>query len=200
VVYYLAKFPQYQDEARREVLSVLQAQGSESPNISTLTQMHFLLACIREALRMNNPSNFTMPREAEKEMFLGGYTIPPKTMMCFNMSVIHHLEATWKVHDIYNPHRYREMTTEALPLASFGLGLRRCPAQHFAMWQVRTVLAILLANYRWSLPKQSIHHDRICNGFSFSSNLNMPKDLEIEFVKLDKNLGAGGGIDIVQFV
>lgn len=179
VVYYLAKFPQYQEQARQEVLSIL--QDSEAPDHQALTEMVFLWACIQEAFRMNNPSNFTLPREVDKEKTLGGYVVPSGTMMCFSMSSVHHRESTWTDHNVYKPHRFLEPGSS---LVSFGLGPRQCPAQHFAMWEVRTIIAMLVANYRWNLPLDSVHQDQIRNGFSFSTNLNIPRDLYMQFCRL----------------
>lgn len=168
-----------------------------------LTNMPFGLACIQETMRMNNASNFTLPREADTPMTLGEYIIPPKTMMCFNVSAVHHLEKTWTDHQSYNPSRFmisqapnhvngsdsvdeKSPGNSTFPIAPFGLGLRQCPARHFATWELRAVLAMLLVNYRWSLadPETSIHRNFVKNAFSFGTNLNLPKDLDIIFEKV----------------
>lgn len=130
---------------------------------------------------MNNPSNFTLPRQADRQKILGGYIIPPMTMMSFNMSSVHHRESTWTDHNTYNPDRF--LAPEG-SLVSFGLGHRQCPARNFAMWEIRTIMAMLIGNYRWTLPPDSIHLDQILNGFSFSTNLNIPMNLHIQFRRL----------------
>ncbi|GJJ12828.1 hypothetical protein Clacol_007073 [Clathrus columnatus] len=80
LVYYLAKYPTYQNQARDEAKKVI--QNSDTLDQEMLTKMPFGLACIQETMRMNNSSNSTLPREADTPMILGEYHIPPKTMMC----------------------------------------------------------------------------------------------------------------------
>lgn len=197
LIYFLAKHQIYQTQARDEAKKVI--QGSQTLDQEMFNNMPFGLACVQETMRMNNASNFTLPREADTAMTLGNYVIPPKTMMCFNVSAVHHLEKTWTDHTIYNPSRFmtagnvndtdvsaKNPSNSTFPIAPFGLGLRQCPARHFATWELRVVLAMLLVNYRWSLadPETSIHKDFVQNAFSFGTNLNLPKDLDIVFEKL----------------
>jgi cytochrome P450 len=153
-------------------------------------------------MRMNNPSNFTLPRISSTPKTLGPYTIPPNTPMCFNVSTVQHLSRTFTTpsHDTFDPTRFliyppstdsTDEKTSGLPKASpltnqtapFGLGLRQCPARHFALWELRTLLTLLLHKYTWSLPPTSPHSSRVINAFSFGTNLNLPKDLDIVFTK-----------------
>ena len=110
--------------------------------------------------------------------------------MCFNVCAVHHLEKTWRDHEVFDPNRFMNSNLKSsggeAPSAFFGLGLRQCPARHFATWELRTVVAMLLKEYRWSLPEEgSIHKDAVKNAFSFGTNLNLPHDLGIRFWKLD---------------
>lgn len=133
---------------------------------------------------MNNPSNFTLPRSNSVATTLGHYYIPSDTLMSFSMSGVHHLEMTWERHDQYNPERF--MDSNGRGTAFFGAGLRQCPARQFAMWELRTIAILLLSEYRWSLPPGSIHEDRVQNSFSFSTNLNLLKDLFVTFTRLQE--------------
>ena len=169
--------PEHQDTARSEVLR--EYTSNDSLDTALITRMPFVFACIQEAMRMNNSSNFTLPRSNSIATTLGDYYIPPNTLMCFSMSGVHHLEKTWESHDQYNPERF--MNSNGGGTAFFGAGLRQCPARHFAMWELRTITIMLLKTYKWSLPPGSIHTDRVQNSFSFSTNLNLPKDLFITF-------------------
>ena len=180
-MYYLAQNPDSQAKAREEVLSSL--NNGKDPNMDTVMRMPYLFACIKEAMRMNNPSNATLPRSAVVPTQLGSYTIPPNTLMMFNISALHHLESEFKEHDRFNPERFMLVSDDNAPVAFFGLGLRQCPARNFAMWELRTVTALLLKEYEWHLPKASPHTHRVHNAFSFSTHLNLPLDLDIVFTK-----------------
>lgn len=178
LVYYLAKYPENQGKARQEVLSVLGEDGE--PDMDRIGQMKYLHACIQEAMRMNSPAIATFPRVATIPTKLGNYDIPPNTLMVLNIISVHHTEKTFHDHGKYNPDRFVKGTG---PLAGFGLGFRQCPARNIAMWQLRAVAALVLREYEWSLPEDSIHHGSVQNAFSFTTNLNAPQNLYLDFRK-----------------
>ena len=133
---------------------------------------------------MNDPSNATLPRAAAMPTQLGKFLIPPNTLVAFNIYASHHVEATWTDNEYYNPERFMMgQTLHRLVASSFSLGPRQCPAKNFAMWELRTIVTILLKEYEWMLPQDSIHHDRIHNAFAFGTNINQPYDLNIIFTK-----------------
>ena len=78
LIYYLARYPEAQEEARREVMSVLKKETE--PAIDHLQRMPFLTACIREALRINTPISYVVPRAPPKASRLGPYPIPANTL------------------------------------------------------------------------------------------------------------------------
>jgi cytochrome P450 len=183
VVYYLAKHPQYQEMARDEVDSVFAGQPVDILNVDMLNRMPLVTACVQEAMRMNNPSNFTLPRVSTVSKSLGQFMIPSHVSMCFNISANHHLESIWNNHQTFDPRRFTTSTqaSRPLPTAFFGFGLRQCPARHFAVWELRAMLAHMLISYSWTLPECSVHRDRLRNMYSFGTNLNLPHDLYISF-------------------
>ena len=69
-----------------------------------------------------------------------------------------------------------------MPCRPFGLGPRQCPARNFAVYEARTLAAMLLREWEWELPKDSAHNDHLKNGFS-GFVLNLPKDMYIDFKK-----------------
>lgn len=48
------------------------------------------------------------------------------------------------------------------------------------MYEMRTLGAMLLNEWEWTLPKDSVHQDSIKNGFSPFA-LSLPKDLRLTF-------------------
>lgn len=163
-------------------------QGSDVVDHEMLTKMPFAMACIQETMRANSASNFTLFRQADTPMMLGHYSIPANTLMCLNVSATHHLETTWADHRTFDPYRFisNEKTSAptSFPIATFGLGLRQCPARQFATWELRAVLAMLVVNYTWRLEESSIHKDYIKSAPTVGTNMNLPTDLDIVFQKL----------------
>ena len=53
------------------------------------------------------------------------------------------------------------------------------------MYEQRTLGAMLLSEWEWTLPKDSRHRDGLKNGFS-SFALSLPKDLYLDFKRCNK--------------
>jgi cytochrome P450 len=192
-------YPLHQEQARKEVLSVL--GPSEDPTVDTLSRMPFLSACIKEAHRMNNPSNFPLPRISPfNSTKVGGLSVPPKTPIIFNIAAMHRNESSWSNVEDYDPLRFslpsslsinnkipeqkekEDTSNNHNAWVPFGVGPRQCPAKSFSLYEQRVMAATMLREYTWSLPENSIHSDGIRNKFAFTA-LNSPRDLEIRFVK-----------------
>jgi cytochrome P450 len=200
-VYFLAKYPLHQEKARAEVLSIL--GPSADPTLDSLSKMPYLSACIKESLRMNNPSNGSLPRVSREEAtMVGGFQVPPRTPVVFNIAAMHRNNAYWANVETFDPTRFlprsalsldpsskkaglrpHSMTTVDNPAwVSFGAGPRQCPAKSFSLYEQRVMGALLLREYEWTLPPDSAHQTGLRNRFTFSA-LNSPQDLGIRFVK-----------------
>ena len=67
---------------------------------------------------------------------------------------------------------------------TFGLGPRRCLARNFSIYEQRVLISMLLREFRWTLPQDSPHRERLRNGISVFA-LSLPEDLELDFERLD---------------
>jgi hypothetical protein len=59
-------------------------------------------------------------------------------------------------------------------------------ARNFAMYEQRTLGSMLLNEWQWTVPEDTIHGDTIKNAFSPFA-LSLPKDLFIRFKRLEKH-------------
>lgn len=157
---------------------------------------------------------YVVPRSSDKSVLLKGsngksYHIPAKTSVIINICAIHYNETYWPNPQKFDPSRYMNNGDgeEARIDASlwlyvvlhdprklfliftcnrpFALGPRQCPARNFAMYELRTLAAMLLQQWEWNLPADSPHHDGIKNGFS-SFALSLPRDMDIIFRKIEQ--------------
>lgn len=185
LVYFLARHPDIQEKARQEVLTVM--GPSAEPDVEILQKMSYVNACVREALRINTPISYLVPRAAVTSASLGKYEIPAGSSLIFNLYVIHHHEGYF--HDPYqfSPNRFLDknqaeagMDEAWLP---FGKGPRQCPARNFALYEQRCLIVMLLREYRWALPEDSAHKVKLQNAFSPFA-LAVPSNLDIIFTKL----------------
>ncbi|KAK0460186.1 cytochrome P450 [Desarmillaria tabescens] len=183
--YFLARRPDIQQRARAEVLDVL---GDDlDPTVEQLSgvSLPYLTACIREALRINTPISYIVPRQANQPVQLGKYAIPAYTSLIVNIYAIHHDSGRWASPDSFMPERFLERGWQKSGWLPFALGPRQCPARNFAMYEQRALAAVFLREYEWTLPEQSIHRDSLKNAFSPFA-LTLPHDLELTFTRIEK--------------
>ncbi|EIW76814.1 cytochrome P450, partial [Coniophora puteana RWD-64-598 SS2] len=100
----------------------------------------------------------------------------------FNARTMGHASATAESGEDHA--KAREHAAIALKLKErwmpFSVGPRKCPARNFALYEIRTIAAMFLREFEWTLPKGSIHEDEIQNSF-FAFSLSLPYDLDITF-------------------
>ncbi|VDB92600.1 unnamed protein product [Peniophora sp. CBMAI 1063] len=181
LIYYLAIHGDLQERARREVLSVL--GRDKDPTLELSQQMQYLNACVREALRINTPISYLVPRAASTTVQLGPYAIPPHTSIVLNIYAIHHKEDDWPNPFKFDPDRFMKGSGSIAPAwIPFGMGQRQCPARAFALNEQTVLTAMLLREYEWTLPVGSSHACGIQNAFSPFA-LTVPHKLDICFTK-----------------
>ncbi|KAL4981894.1 cytochrome P450 [Aspergillus falconensis] len=187
LVYYLAKHPKIQEKCRIEAQQ--QIPRKNEPTQENLKRLPYLDACIKEALRVNNPAAYLITRVATQPAKLGKYHIPQGVSITVNIHAIHHNPAVYPEPYTFRPERHLEgsggvsdRTAHFLP---FARGPRQCPARVFAFYEHRALLVALLNNFRWSLPHDSRHLPEVQNAFSPFSTV-IPEDLMLRFVHLEQ--------------
>ncbi|EGO03909.1 hypothetical protein SERLA73DRAFT_175595 [Serpula lacrymans var. lacrymans S7.3] len=185
LIYYLAVDQISQKSAREEVIRVLGPSADPSLPLLSANALPYVSACIKEALRNNTPVSYAVPRISGKAVNLGKYYIPSGTAVITNIYGVHHNESVWKDASVFRPERFltgedtNQVKHSWIP---FNGGPRRCPAQNFAQYELRTLASMLLREYEWTLPEDSIHANGIKNAFSPFA-LTVPHDLDIIFRK-----------------
>ncbi|PFH47753.1 hypothetical protein AMATHDRAFT_6456 [Amanita thiersii Skay4041] len=182
LVYYLAMHPHYQERARSEVLSVLGPHSCPTANTLGATSLPFLNACIREAMRINTPISYIVPRTSSETTRVGQDVLPANTSLIVNIFAVHHNEDNWSDPFEYRPERFLDINWRKDVWQPFATGPRQCPARNFAMYEQRTLITMLLREYEWTLPRNSIHKEQLKNAFSPFA-LTLPYNLDIKFSK-----------------
>ncbi|TRM57260.1 cytochrome P450, partial [Schizophyllum amplum] len=188
LVYFFAKHPEMQVRARAEVLA---AMGTDEPNLDNLHDLPFIQACIREALRINTPIVYMVPRAsarpAELVSALGKrYVLPANTSVILNICAIHYNPRYWPSPSSFKPERFMNRDDKEIAHVDaglwmpFALGPRQCPARNFALYEMRTLISMLLREWEWELPADSPHMDGLKNGFSPFA-LSLPKNMDVVF-------------------
>ncbi|VDB92598.1 unnamed protein product [Peniophora sp. CBMAI 1063] len=186
VFYYLARHPAFQSRARSEVMEAMGVHGE--PSVTLFQNTPFLNACIREALRLNGPSVLTIPRLCDTPITLGNFIIPPQTPIALNLYGVLHNETAWTSVNEYKPDRWLSRCDEEdSAWMPFSTGPRRCPATNFSLYEQRTLLAIVLRDFQWTLPADSAHKEDLRNALSTFA-LNLPDNLELIFSRISTSV------------
>lgn len=208
-MYFLAKHPEFQKRARDEALEVLRVEGeggkvtTRDPEYKDHPKFKFLYACIKEAMRINPPismlparwtsDNFVLKTGEGKE-----YWVPKDVSVVPNVYAAHHSKRVWQDPDVFDPDRFYigagvsegadgKKIRPKVPGSAhlpFGNGPRQCVARQFSLYEQRTLLAMLLTRYEWTLPENSPHEKWVQNEFG-AFGLSIPHHLDLNFVKRD---------------
>ena len=148
------------------VVAELDALAAESSEVSyqALREMPRLEAAIKEALRLHPPLIILL-RVAKVPVDVGGYTIPPGTMVAASPSVSNRDPQAFDDAETFDPTRYLEPREDdvANPWSwiPFGAGRHRCVGAAFAMMQLKAIFYVLLRGHRFELtqPPESYVND-----------------------------------------
>ncbi|KAL5737420.1 hypothetical protein ACOSP7_030181 [Xanthoceras sorbifolium] len=156
----LMKNPRIMKKAQTEVRQVFNRIGQVETGIN---EMKFLMAVIKETLRLHPPAPLLLPRECRERCEINGFEIPMKTKVIVNAWAIGRDPKYWSEPNKFIPERflgssidYKGNNFEYIP---FGAGRRICPGISFGMANIEFPLAMLLYNFDWKRPDGIKHED-----------------------------------------
>ncbi|XP_077584973.1 sterol 26-hydroxylase, mitochondrial [Stigmatopora nigra] len=141
-LYLLSRYPGVQKKLYEEV-SQLKTMENGIPSAEEVTQMPYLRAVIKEALRMYPVVPLNARVMAEKSVVIGGYTFSQNTVFTFCHYAISHDEETFPEPFIFKPERWlRDGRQRPNPFGSipFGFGVRGCVGRRIAELEMYLVL------------------------------------------------------------
>ena len=109
VLYNLAIHPAQQETAAEEVMELLGADAPLTP--TTLTQMHYLKACVKESMRVDFPTSNGTMRILNQDTVLGGYLVPKDTNVIMSIRRIVKNKEYFPNPNEYIPDRWLRQTS-----------------------------------------------------------------------------------------
>lgn len=139
------------------VLDELTAHGLHGPNardvtFDDLSELSYLTATIKEAMRLGGVTAFSFLRLVPRDMTILGYRVPKDTIICCPGNRTFNTDAEWGDGKVFRPERW--LTDEDLSSKynhGFSYGPRDCVGQKLAMLQMRLMVVKLLTRYEFSL-------------------------------------------------
>ncbi|PRQ40548.1 putative cytochrome P450 [Rosa chinensis] len=155
----LAMHPDWQEEARKEVLQLF---GKQTPNSDGLTKLKTMSMILNETLRLYPPV-VSIIRRVEKEVRLGRIIVPANVELHVPNLAFHHDPQLWgeDVH-LFKPERFSEGVAKAtnnnmIAYLPFGMGPRNCVGFNFATTEAKIALSMILQRYSFTLSPGYVH-------------------------------------------
>ncbi|KAL5581953.1 hypothetical protein UlMin_014395 [Ulmus minor] len=150
----LASNPSWQEKVRAEVKQVC---NGEMPTIDHLPKLTLLNMVINESLRLYPPAS-VLPRMAFEDIKLGDLHIPKGLSIWIPVLAIHHNPELWgKDANEFNPERFASKSFIPGRFMPFASGPRNCVGQAFAMMEAKTILAMLISKYSFTISPNYRH-------------------------------------------
>ena len=141
----LAEHVEAQRQVREEAGRVLGEQ--EAPGAEDLARLPFTTAVLQESMRLYPPI-WILERQVTAADEIGGFRIPARSSVVVSPWALHRHPGFWEAPEEFRPDRFTRapVTNSYLP---FGLGPHQCIGQHFALFEARTLLAMVARRFRW---------------------------------------------------
>jgi cytochrome P450 len=151
----LGRHPGVQRRVHEEVAGVL---AGRVPTAEDLGKLTYTTMVIKEAMRLY-PSAHVYGRYTPTGATIGGYRIPPRSIVVLSPWATHHRADLWPEPHRFDPERFEpaaEATRPRYAYFPFAGGPRACIGSHFAMTEATTAVATLLAKYSLRSDSDSV--------------------------------------------
>lgn len=148
----LIKNPAAMEKAQAEVREAF--KGKATVEESDVQELKYMKLVIKETFRLHPPIPL-LPRQSREECKAGGYSIPVKTKVMFNIWSMGRDPLYWDEPDIFRPERFQNNPKDFIgndfEYIPFGAGRRICPGLNFGLANIELPLAKMLYHFDWKM-------------------------------------------------
>ncbi|GJP32870.1 hypothetical protein CLOM_g17463 [Closterium sp. NIES-68] len=158
-------------------------QGAELASLP-VQDMPYLQAVIKETLRHHPPVPLLIPHMTTTRVTIGGYTIPPNTIIQINGWGLAHNPTVWKDPHDFDPSRFLgpsapDVTGMHFGVLPFGSGRRGCVGMNLGLDLSARMLANFLHRFDLKLPQDLVASGGVDLGEEFSLTMALAKPLRV---------------------
>jgi len=117
--------------------------------VEAATSDEYLDAVIKESLRIR-PVVPGVSRKLSRPWMLDGYELPVGTRVSPNIWLTHHNPDVYPEPERFLPERFLDGAADTYSWIPFGGGIRRCLGASFALFEMKTVIPVILNRVRLS--------------------------------------------------
>ncbi|CAN0900666.1 Cytochrome P450 709B2 [Linum grandiflorum] len=158
-IFLLTIHQEWQQSLREEVLK--ECGTNNIPDADSLPKLKLMNMVLLETLRLYSPALEAF-RTTTQDIKLGDLDVPKGTSLYIPIIMINRSKALWgDDSNEFKPMRFENGVSTAAKhpnaFLSFGMGPRVCIGQNFAMMEAKSVMALLLQRFSFSLSPQYKH-------------------------------------------
>ncbi|XP_066922236.1 cytochrome P450 1A5-like [Clytia hemisphaerica] len=153
---YLWKRPEVIAKCREEIERVL--SDEDMIGLHHEKQLSYCMATTHELLRVCSVAPLGLPRKTMEEVKIGEFVIPKDTMVMPNLWSINNQTELWKNAEQFSPENFLDeeghLELKSIRnIATFSVGVRRCPGEKFATLQLFVLLTNYIKNFNFDVCK-----------------------------------------------
>ncbi|XP_051802861.1 cytochrome P450 2J2-like isoform X10 [Acanthochromis polyacanthus] len=150
---YMAKYPEIQEKVQAEIDRVI--GQSRQPSMEDRVNLPYTDAVIHEIQRMGNIVPLSLPHFTNRDVQLGGYTIPKGVTIIPNLTSVLFDKNEWETPYTFNPgHFLNEEGKFVKPAAfiPFSAGKRLCLGENLAKMELFLFFISFMQHFTFSMP------------------------------------------------
>ncbi|KAK7308404.1 hypothetical protein VNO77_42008 [Canavalia gladiata] len=122
---------------------------------SDIARLPYLQAIVKETFRLHPAAPLLLPRKAEIDLEMNGYTVPKDAQVLINVWAIGRDPNLWDNPSLFLPERFLgseiDFRGRSFELTPFGAGRRICPGLPLAIRLLFLILGLLINSFDWEL-------------------------------------------------
>ncbi|KAL3047707.1 hypothetical protein OYC64_021814 [Pagothenia borchgrevinki] len=152
-VLYMAKYTEIQEKVQEEIDSVI--GQSREPSMEDRPNMPYTDAVIHEIQRIGNVVPLNLPHVTNRDVQIGGYTIPKGVMVMPNLTSVLFDKNEWETPNTFNPGHFLNKEGKFVKRAAFipfSVGKRVCLGENLARMELFLLFTSCLQRFTFSMP------------------------------------------------
>jgi cytochrome P450 family 110 len=142
--YWIHRYPIFLNRLLEEIKKL-----GEHPDPIALAQLPYLTAVCKEALRVYPIALISQPRKVKQTVQVQGYEFEPGAILVPCIYLANRRAATYSKPEQFNPDRFITHKFSPYEFLPFGGGSRSCIGMALSLFEMKLVLATVLASYQF---------------------------------------------------
>ncbi|RKP05483.1 cytochrome P450 [Thamnocephalis sphaerospora] len=164
-MYDVAAHPEVRERMYEEQQRIIAKYGTAFSK-EALRDMSYMESCLRETLRLNTHAIGTFRKMMTGFTFSNGLSVPAGRLCLVHTRAVNRNDKVYENANEYIPERVADPTnpraaTSVSGYVTFGMGEFGCPGRHFAVGQLKALMAVLIRRYDFTTKSGKRPKDKI---------------------------------------